>query len=253
MQIFRRYELIIGFLLGIVLCTIAAIYTPYYQQNHKTNSTPHSVAAKVSTDERLAEYTLWLAILTGVLALSTIALWIVTWRAGIRQSHDMQASIALARQEFISTHRPKLVVRELLMLETEGTGDPGITVRYVIANIGAGNARIVESWVEVQFSRDRRLWPLQPTDGANPIGDTLIKPGSHVFREQGSTVSMLSLSAGRQILQSGHHPVQTVFFRGFILYLDDNLVRRRTAFCRVWNWETNRFDVVNDPDYEYAD
>jgi hypothetical protein len=180
------------------------------------------------------------------LATATIAWFTYTLSKSTRRLWN------LARQEFISTHRPKLVVRELLMLEPEND-ERTIAVQYVIANIGEGNARIVESWVEVKFSRDRRLWPIQRAEGANLIGNTLLRPGTHVFREQGSSVSLLSLATGRQIFQAGHHPVQIVFFRGFIIYLDDNLVRRKTAFCRIWNWESRRFDRVDDPDYEYVD
>jgi hypothetical protein len=45
-----------------------------------------------------AFFTFWVAIFTFVLASSTIALWIVTWRSGIRQSKDMLASIEEAKK-----------------------------------------------------------------------------------------------------------------------------------------------------------
>src|ERR1035438_4213636 len=38
------------------------------------------------------------AIFTIVLAGSTIALWIVTWQSGVRQSRDMQAAVAESRR-----------------------------------------------------------------------------------------------------------------------------------------------------------
>jgi hypothetical protein len=48
---------------------------------------------KTRTDP-IAYFTLWLVGFTGVLATSTIGLWIVTWRASVRQSRDMQSSVA---------------------------------------------------------------------------------------------------------------------------------------------------------------
>jgi hypothetical protein len=47
-------------------------------------------------DDPVAYFTLWLVGFTGVLALSTIGLWIVTWRAGASQARDMKASIKAA-------------------------------------------------------------------------------------------------------------------------------------------------------------
>jgi hypothetical protein len=187
------------------------------------------------------------AVATVVIATFTVVLALVTRR----QARLTRESIELARAEFISTHRPKLVVRELAMLEPEAGGT--VKVRYVIANIGVGKARIAESWIELQDSRDRILRPLQPAEGANPIGRETMAGGTHIFREHDTTASSLSFAVGREIHARGYAPVATVFFRGFIVYLDDNGIRRRTAFCRMWNFETRRFDVMNDPDYEYAD
>src|SRR5205823_4243144 len=46
----------------------------------------------------IAYFTLWLVGFTGILAVSTIGLWIVTWRSSVKQSSDMQASIAAAQK-----------------------------------------------------------------------------------------------------------------------------------------------------------
>ncbi len=45
-----------------------------------------------------AYFTVWLVAFTGVLAVSTIGLWIVTWRASVSQARDMKASIAAAEK-----------------------------------------------------------------------------------------------------------------------------------------------------------
>lgn len=48
-------------------------------ENNNPSTKPNPETPKVSTDERIANYTLSLAILTGVLAASTIGLWIVNY------------------------------------------------------------------------------------------------------------------------------------------------------------------------------
>lgn len=47
-------------------------------------------------DDPVAYFTLWLVGFTGVLAVSTIGLWIVTWRASASQARDMRRSIEVA-------------------------------------------------------------------------------------------------------------------------------------------------------------
>jgi hypothetical protein len=159
----------------------------------------------------------------------------------------------IAQKTLISTHRPKLIVRELIIIDPTDE-ERNIRISYVVANIGASEARIVESWIEIQEVADGSLRPLQPTEGTNVIGDETIDAGTRILREQGSTVSMLSLAVARQIQQrSGHTPVATVYFRGWIVYADRNMTRRRTAFCRAFDHRDRRFRIVDDPDYEYAD
>jgi hypothetical protein len=49
-----------------------------------------------TTDDPVAFFTFWLAIFTFVLAFSTIGLWVVTWRSGVKQSRETRASIKAA-------------------------------------------------------------------------------------------------------------------------------------------------------------
>jgi hypothetical protein len=85
------------------------MYSPpqhHAANNHQADEHP---AAKISDDHPKVEslwvptdsvglYTLVLAVLTGVLAASTIGLWIVTWRASASQARDMKASIAASEK-----------------------------------------------------------------------------------------------------------------------------------------------------------
>jgi hypothetical protein len=60
------------------------------------------------TEDQVAFVTFLLVIVTGGLTISTVGLWIVTWRSGIRQSDDMQASIAAAQRSAISRNARSL-------------------------------------------------------------------------------------------------------------------------------------------------
>ncbi len=64
----------------------------------KAKAESKDVTPAKDVEEQLATYTLWLAIFTAVLAASTIGLWIVTYLGSRKQSRDMQASIAVAKQ-----------------------------------------------------------------------------------------------------------------------------------------------------------
>jgi hypothetical protein len=71
--------------------------SPKNTRQNKSAHTTEQKSQKDITDERLADYTLLLAWFTGILAVSTIGLWIVSWRSGNKQSRDMEASLTVNR------------------------------------------------------------------------------------------------------------------------------------------------------------
>jgi len=207
------------------------------------------------THDAAGFFTLWLVIVGGC----QLALFWVQLKY-IRESLNDAAAAAdaaknsadLAREEFNATQRAKLVVRELLKLPRH-IERASVEVRYVVANVGGSEAEIVESWIEIQNVQDGILWPLQPTEGANPIGKVIIEAGRHIFLEQNSTVSHASLGIGQIGARRHQRDEPELFFRGFILYEDRNHIKRRTAFCRRYDFKARRFRIVDDPDDEYAD
>jgi hypothetical protein len=44
----------------------------------------------------------------------------------------------------------------------------------------------------------------------------------------------------------------TFWLMGDILYRDTNAIVHRMAFCRRYNPDTKRFEIEDDPDYEYS-
>jgi len=60
---------------------------------HKGCKKTQYITSPETTDDRLARYTFWLAIFTGVLSASTIGLWVATEVGGRRQSREARRTI----------------------------------------------------------------------------------------------------------------------------------------------------------------
>jgi hypothetical protein len=80
---FRFPEIILGVFLTIAVFGIGFVFSssqhsPPATVQHQTQKTSDHETSKALTEERLADYTWWLAVLTGVLAVSTVGLWIAT-------------------------------------------------------------------------------------------------------------------------------------------------------------------------------
>jgi hypothetical protein len=194
------------------------------------------------------------ALSTAIIAAFTVILGIFT----ISLARSTRKAVETAQAEFVASHRPRLIIREIQCLTSRTRQN--IELRYVVANIGDTSAEIVESHIEIQEVPDGMLRPLQPIEGANPIGRRTVAPGRHIFDECSSTVSIMSLVVSRMSdqrrLPKGRADLnenRAVCFRGFVIYIDRNGIQRRTGFCRVYDSKVERFYPLDDPDYEYAD
>src|ERR1700688_1769194 len=106
---FRLPEIFLGCFLTVAVFAMGFLFAsskhPETPPQAHTTQTAESKSQKDLTDERLADYTFLLAWFTGVLAVSTVGLWIVTWRAGRSQSRDMQESLRLTAIAASATDR----------------------------------------------------------------------------------------------------------------------------------------------------
>jgi len=98
----------------------AAEYT--HQPNYQTQ--------KENPEEAIARYNQWLTIFTGILAGFTAILAVATVGLGAMNFFQLR----LARAEFISTHRPKLIVRQFVFMQP--LPDQVLKVEFSIINIG---------------------------------------------------------------------------------------------------------------------
>lgn len=96
MQRFKIPDLVLGALLAVAIFAVGMTTAPIVPKTRDIQQQSHPSIKEL--DDRIALYTMWLVVFTAVLAISTIGVWIVTWRSGVRQSKDMAGAIAAARE-----------------------------------------------------------------------------------------------------------------------------------------------------------
>jgi len=116
----------------------------------------------------------WVAAFTGVLAFSTIGLWFVTWiaaNAALRQA-------TLSREEFISTHRPRLIVRQFQLVPP--IPNQVVKIKFSIINIGGTEA--IWKFIAAEAALwNGRYWEAPGIDFVQkPISEKPIKNGQQV-------------------------------------------------------------------------
>lgn len=209
---------------------------------------------KLESDRKLVEYTgelsfftKWLAIATVVLAL--IAIW---------QGRLLNRTVDLGREEFISTHRPRLVVRRVSVVENNGI----YGIQYFIHNIGDSRATIVKVSDRVWLPTQTENLPAIPDYEESRDMNTILNSGQWM----GGLHTPTTINQERLGLVFGYNNVIKempslsnlqedggILFLGFIEYEDQVGTTRNTAFLRQFDFKTERFNAINHPDYEYQD
>lgn len=226
-------------------------------QQQKPNTDEH-----LEIDRKLAEYTRQLAVYTKVLSedtgnVSTATLGLVFVTAilaaiGIWQGFQLQGSVNLARKEFLYTHRPRIVVRQMKMY-WDGSTPMGIC--YTLHNVGESQATIIRI-SEFQGIPDPENYVAQKPDYAASItvhyvllpGD--IKTVEHSFEGE-ETSFVLGFETESLQMRMTDNPSRNMVVLGYVEYIDSLGITRRTAFHREYAYRTKRFEP--NPDYEYED
>jgi hypothetical protein len=188
----------------------------------------------------------WTAAATVVIALFTIVLAIST----TYQARLTRKTIELARQEFLSTNRPKIRFKHV-WLASEFFHNRPIVGRVTCVNVGTSNATIFEYAMRFLVIKTGKSLPMPSEFQPVRIGLLLPSGVNHTFDDLTDTLQkddIVAIRAGR---------LQFLFI-GYVHYRDD-LGRFRTgAFCRVMRKPSHPVDpgrlaVFNDPNYEYED
>jgi len=195
--------------------------------------TPQQPAEKARIDRQMTEYTRQLAVHANALSkyagdVSDFTFWLVfatllLGGIGAWQGFLLHRTVLLARDEFTSTHRPRLILREAYAMEDYGKT---VIVSYTIANIGDSAAQIVESALDVEFGGAVSSPKFLPVSaGKNDVGAMTLQAGERAAKEFKSKPAVTWPITEDQYL----------FLSGHVVYLDDRKVMRHMGFHRRYD------------------
>jgi hypothetical protein len=207
-----------------------------------------------------------------IIALSTLAIalfTIILAVASALQYTVLNRSIALARDEFLSTHRPRMRLKAIWLASADGqTSDPELRVqeplivRLDIVNFGNTSAFITRLNLAAIFVRADGQLPQRPPYNEIGAPNLEFRPPFELIR--GMTFTQ-AISDGHVLtideLSEVYHGRRTLYFVGTIDYRDSNGHPMQTAFCRYLRFlfptplpqDRGRFETDKNPHYEYQD
>lgn len=205
-----------------------------------------------------------------ITALATVAIGVFTYylvRVTNRQAILTCQLIELSQAEIVSNYRPRLRVRNvfvrpnnLALVSRMGIFQPNAPVdgQLYAVNIGGTPATITESHCIV-FITDHGVGlpmrrPYEGENGNNLIPQVRLEPGQStpgMFMSDGP-LNDRATTIGQPIAGG-----LRLWVMGWIEYVDDRAVKRRTTFCRECERREGfgpvRFYTVDDPDYEHEE
>src|ERR1700683_989610 len=119
-------------------------------------------------------FTAWLVAFTGVLAVSTIGLWWVTWRSGVRQPRDMRAALGHAEKALATAERAFVFIDGFNVELTTAADDPA----QDFSGIPEWYRRHPDLWI-ARFAAQPR-WR---NGGNTPTRQLTVQCDCQVFRE----------------------------------------------------------------------
>jgi hypothetical protein len=175
---------------------------------------------------------------------------------GAAQGYLIFGTLGLARQEFISANRPRIILRDVYLIAG--------TIHYTLVNLGGTRATIIKSWVFAEFVEDGTRWrPLWPAADAEDIANSarLTFAGGQSKELQYALPDGISFAIKfpmtRRIGIDDKPAVHgEIYFVGALTYEDDLGMKRRSIFRRRWD-DTSltfvRLTPEQERDHEYAD
>jgi hypothetical protein len=150
---------------------------------------------------------------------------------GYCQARLIRKSIDLARSEFLSTHRPKIRVKHVWLLN-EVAYDKPIGIRVVCVNCGTTDAVMVDYGIAVMVVKKGGSLPPDPTF-----------PSFKIILRLESGISLPFPDFTHRITEDEEIGLQgggaDLYCFGYVHYRDDVKRLRTTAFCRMLKF-TNR-------------
>jgi len=203
----------------------------------------------------------WVAFFTAVLSVSTIFLWWETRsaaRAGADQARLTRESIDLGNKEFISSHRPRIVLRGInAIIEDPKTGL--VVIRFNVHNTGSSKATItdIKFWASGRI-KDTFYFPEVILNLPNLPHD--IEAGFDFQAIAGSGKDWADIiQNGLSFVDAGYQEAafrrENIYltFRIKVFYQDILGGRRQTSAHRAFDFFERRFTKIADSEFEYQD
>src|SRR5437868_9660299 len=248
-----RAEIVFGFLIGSVFWVAVlgwqAAYAPTDAEKQKCYDAAQKSGHKSeeckslwerTTSDPVAFFTLWLVIFTGVLAASTIGLWIVTARAardGERAANIAEAALVKLERAFVSFRFSvsALVVDPML---------PHVASAWQISIVWSNSGKTPTRGLHTHVSWDHFAAEL-PADFSFPDvwfdpNAPRMNPVSYIGPLDTITSDTLTIESG--VLDAERQGHLCIYIWGWVEYDDifDNTPPHRTEFC-------HRVRVFRDP------
>jgi hypothetical protein len=166
------------------------------------------------------------------------------------QLKEMRSQLRLANREYISTHRPNIIMRSFGPASAEPDSErTKATCRYV--NIGDTAATILEIGGKIITA----AYPLRTSVA---FETDVFDPPPKIASGQDGTFELGGDSLAIELVDlanrdHGSSAQFRAFCVGYILYEDDGKRIRKTGFCRWYDSATNRWVKDPESEYEYAD
>jgi hypothetical protein len=187
-----------------------------------------------------------------VTAVATVCIGVFTYvlaRITHRQAKLTRESIDLARDEFVSTHRPKIVVRYFTPKSNEPRHETSMVVcRFVNAGVTRAtvqhvNGIVLNASYPLRPGVDFDKWELKP-----PMSLMSGQEGSFDIGCDSLLVEIASAASQDERLSVEHR----IFCVGEIIYKDDLGRFRKTGFLRSYDFKAKRWVKDQESEYEYA-
>lgn len=237
------------------------------QQSDKQDETSISDREMVVYTGKLAEYTLYLVYVTIILAIIAFGQFMMFLRQlRLLDQSTTQGKIAasaakdnsdLAHKEFISSHRPKLLVRRITHSISQIGQNAFLGINYEIVNVGDTPANVIETSEFAFFPKHvgdkiENPYIIPPYNGTISRRIKPLASGeTYVFTYRRDAIDLGNQSDF--VDEFGGVNTDHMIFFGFVIYEDMNGRKRKTAFMRQYDRIAQRYSPINDPDYEYQD
>jgi hypothetical protein len=199
--------------------------TEQQSSDKRTDETRSITSAKQSTDDRLATYTLWLAVFTALLVLVSafqISFLISADRTAAQAAEAAKSSVEIAERTLRLSQGANIGMYRWESKNIETNKSPFIRVE--IANVGHSIAVVLDDWSKITI--DAKL-PDVPVYGSHPT-NIPVPPGGASFLELDGSVAAKPVVLTQQHIDELIAGQKKFFVWGRITYRD--------IFDDVWDY-----------------